>query len=140
MIYASLRPFLDDLKKEGQLAIIEAPVDPVLELAEIHRRVIAEQGPALLFTNVVGSAFPVVTNLFGTSRRVDMAFGPRPEMLTRRFVGALDSLLPPTLSALWREKDMLLGLPGSGCAKCRPNRPLCCKPSERTSRSQDCPR
>jgi len=117
MIYASLRPFLEDLRKSGQLAVIEAPVDPALEIAEIHRRVIEQEGPALLFTNVKGSAFPVVTNLFGTSRRVDMAFGPRPEALTRRLVGALDSLLPPTLPALWREKDMLLDVIKVGTRK-----------------------
>lgn len=110
MIFHSLRPFLDALRKENQLVIIDAPVDPNLELAEIHRRVIEREGPALLFTNVKGSPFPVVTNLFGTSRRVDLAFGPRPEALTKRLVGALDTLIPPTLPNLWREKDMLLDL------------------------------
>ncbi|WP_123039429.1 UbiD family decarboxylase [Cohnella candidum] len=110
MIFSSLRPFLETLRREGQLAVIEAPVDPVLEIAEIHRRVIDREGPALLFTNVKGSPFPVVTNLFGTSRRVDLAFGPRPEALTKRLVGAIDTLIPPTLPALWREKDMLLDL------------------------------
>jgi len=110
MTFRSLRPYLDALRQENQLAVIEAAVDPVLELAEIHRRVIEQEGPALLFTNVKGSPFPVVTNLFGTSRRVDLAFGPRPEALARRLVGALDTLIPPTLPNLWREKDMLLDL------------------------------
>ena len=50
-----------------------------LEVAEIHRRVIAAEGPALLFTNVQGSDFPLVTNLFGTARRAELAFGARPE-------------------------------------------------------------
>ena len=40
---------------------------PNQEAAEIHRRVIAAGGPALLFTNVRGRAFPLVTNLFGTA-------------------------------------------------------------------------
>jgi UbiD family decarboxylase len=78
-----------------------------LELAEIHRRVIAEEGPALLFTNVKGSPFPVVTNLFGTIRRVDLAFGPRPEQLMKRLIGATNTLMPPTPKALWNERDML---------------------------------
>ncbi|MBW5447276.1 UbiD family decarboxylase [Cohnella sp. CFH 77786] len=117
MIYSSLRPYLEALRADRQLAVIDAPVDPVLEIAEIHRRVIEREGPALLFTNVKGSPFPVVTNLFGTSRRVDMAFGPRPEALTKRLVGALDTLLPPTLPALWREKDMLLDLVKVGMRK-----------------------
>ncbi len=110
MTFASLRAYLEALRRDGDLAVIEAPVDPNLELAEIHRRVIQEEGPALLFTNVKGSPFPVVTNLFGTSRRVERAFGPRPEQLTARLARALDTLLPPRLPVLWREKDLLLNL------------------------------
>ncbi|MBN2982842.1 UbiD family decarboxylase [Cohnella algarum] len=117
MSFSSLRPFLDVLRKEKDLAIVEAPVDPYLEIAEIHRRVIQEEGPALLFTNVKGSSFPVVTNMFGTSRRVDLAFGPRPEQLMNRLVGALDKLLPPTPAALWQEKDMLFDLMKIGLRK-----------------------
>ncbi|MFD2670679.1 menaquinone biosynthesis decarboxylase [Marinicrinis sediminis] len=103
----SLREMLEQLKKEQDLAIIDAPVDPYLEVAEIHRRVIDEGGPALLFTNVKGSSFPIVTNLFGTSRRVDMAFGPRPENLMKEIVGAMDSLVPPTPRKLWEHRGMI---------------------------------
>ncbi|PID74597.1 MAG: 4-hydroxybenzoate decarboxylase, partial [Desulfobacterales bacterium] len=66
-----LRNYLDLLKKEDDLLVIEEELDPELEIAEIHRRVIARGGPALLFTNVKGSDFPVVTNLFGTSKRLE---------------------------------------------------------------------
>ncbi|GJM78643.1 hypothetical protein HMSSN139_11390 [Paenibacillus sp. HMSSN-139] len=76
MTYKNLRQWIDALQKENDLAIIDVPVDPYLELAEIHRRVIDDGGPALLFTNVKGTPFPVATNLFGTPRRVEMAFGP----------------------------------------------------------------
>jgi len=110
MIHANLRSFLDELRKENDLIEISAPVDPNLELAEIHRRVIEEEGPALLFTNVIGSAFPVVTNMFGTSRRVDLAFGPRPEQLMKDIIGAVHTLLPPTPKAVWDHKQMILDL------------------------------
>lgn len=106
LIYQNLRQWLETLRKENDLAVIEAPVDPYLELAEIHRRVIEEGGPALLFTNVKGTPFPVATNLFGTARRVDMAFGPRPEQLMKSIIGATDKLLPPTFSALWNERGL----------------------------------
>ena len=68
---ADLREFLTALRAEGrgELVEIDAPVDSRLEAAEIHRRVIAAGGPALLFRNVVGSDFPLVTNLFGTEKR-----------------------------------------------------------------------
>ena len=73
-----LRTFLDVLRREGELIEIDAPVDPDLEAAEVHRRCIAACGPALLFRDVKGSPWPCVTNLFGTQRRVELAFGKRP--------------------------------------------------------------
>ncbi|CAM4393273.1 UbiD family decarboxylase [Paenibacillus macerans] len=107
MSYKNLRQWIDALKKENQLAVIDVPVDPYLELAEIHRRVIEEGGPALLFTNVKGTPFPVATNLFGTVRRVEMAFGTRPEMLANRLVDAIHKLLPPSPKALWNERGLI---------------------------------
>ncbi|CAM3048297.1 UbiD family decarboxylase [Paenibacillus sediminis] len=107
MSYQNLRQWIEVLRKENDLAIIDVPVDPYLELAEIHRRVIEEGGPALLFTNVKGTPFPVATNLFGTSRRVDLAFGPRPEQLMKRLVGAAKTLLPPTPKAIWGERGLI---------------------------------
>jgi 4-hydroxybenzoate decarboxylase subunit C len=73
-----LRNYLALLKREKQLLVIEEEVDPHLEIAEIHRRVIARGGPALLFTKVKGSKFPVTTNLFGTAKRLELAFGNKP--------------------------------------------------------------
>ncbi|MDP6384876.1 MAG: UbiD family decarboxylase, partial [Planctomycetota bacterium] len=47
-----LQSFLRRLRSEGELVEVQAEVDPDLEVAEIHRCVIAANGPALLFTNV----------------------------------------------------------------------------------------
>lgn len=101
---------MDQLRQEKDLIEIHAPVDPKLELAEIHRRVIEEEGPALLFTNVKGSQFPVVTNLFGTIRRVNLAFGTRPEELMKKVVELSHTLLPPTPKAIWKERKVLQDL------------------------------
>jgi len=89
---------------------VDVPVDPHLEVAEIHRRVIAAGGPALLFTNVRGSQFRLVTNLFGTARRAEMAFGERPLRLVRRLVHLAETLLPPTPAKLWGARDVGLEL------------------------------
>src|SRR5207247_5149198 len=78
MRHPNLRSLLETLKREGELHVIEETINPHLELAEIHRRVVARQGPALLFTHVAGTKFPVVTNLFGTRRRIDLAFREDP--------------------------------------------------------------
>ncbi len=105
-----LRAFLDLLRRHGELAEIDATVDPDLEAAEIHRRVIAAGGPALLFHNVQGSPWPVVTNLFGTARRVALAFGPRPEQIVARLAALPHTLLPPSLGRLWQHRDLLTAM------------------------------
>ena len=105
-MHRNLRSFLDQLRRENDLLTIEAQVDPYLELAEIHRRVIAHRGPALLFNRVKGSSFPVVTNLFGTEKRIDLAFGPRPEQLVRELVRVAEDLIPPKPGKLWRHRKL----------------------------------
>ena len=89
---------------------MESQVDPHLEVAEIHRRVVAGGGPALLFTNVKGSDFRLVTNLFGTARRAEMAFGERPLPLIRRLVEIVETIMPPTPGKLWGARDVGLEL------------------------------
>lgn len=107
MGYKNLRDWIDMLQRENELTIIDAPVDPYLELAEIHRRVIDDNGPALLFTNVKGTPFPVATNLFGTIRRVELAFGSRPEQLANQLVTMLDRIMPPNPKAIWNERGLI---------------------------------
>jgi 4-hydroxy-3-polyprenylbenzoate decarboxylase len=75
MHYDSLRDFVEALDRAGELHRIEAEVDPKLEISEITDRVVKRGGPALLFTNVRGSKIPVLTNQFGTRRRMAMALG-----------------------------------------------------------------
>jgi 4-hydroxybenzoate decarboxylase subunit C len=104
---ADLRAFLDVLRREGDLVEIDAPVNPDLEAAEIHRRVIAGGGPAILFKNVLGSPWPCVTNLFGTQRRVELAFGRRPLELVERLAAVPHTLLPPSLGKLWQHRDLI---------------------------------
>jgi UbiD family decarboxylase len=110
MSFPDLRAFIERLKADGDLVVVDAAVNPRLEVAEIHRRVIAAGGPALLFTNVTGSSFRLVTNLFGTARRAELAFGERPLRLIKRLVHLAETILPPTPSALWGARDVGLEL------------------------------
>lgn len=105
-MHSNLRSFLDLLRRENDLVTIETEIDPYLELAEVHRRVIERGGPALLFANVKGSRFPVVTNLFGTQRRVELAFGSRPEQFVKDLVSLAETLIPPRASELWRHRKL----------------------------------
>lgn len=98
--------FVRMLRERGDLAEIEAPVDADLELAEIHRRVIAAGGPALLFKNVKGSSLPVVSNLFGTRERALLGFGTWPQELVGRIAALPHTMMPPSPGKLWAHRGL----------------------------------
>lgn len=75
MKYRDLRDFIDQLEALGELKRIKQEVDPYLEVTEISDRVLRMGGPALLFENPKGSNIPMLTNLFGTPRRVALGMG-----------------------------------------------------------------
>ena len=98
---------MDRLRADADLVTVTAPVDAHLEVAEIHRRVIAAGGPALLFTNVKGTR---VSAGHQSVRHRDagptLAFGERPLRLVRRLVELAQTLLPPDAGKLWGARDV----------------------------------
>jgi 4-hydroxy-3-polyprenylbenzoate decarboxylase len=98
MPFDSLRSYVDALRRSGELHVVSAQTDPYLEIAEITDRVVKAGGPALLFENVKGSKFPVLTNQFGSQRRMAMAFdAERLDEVAARLRALLD-LSPPDAS------------------------------------------
>ena len=73
-MYSSLQACVNDLEKSGQLLRIKTPLDPNLEIAEVHRRIFETGGPALLFENIIGSPFRGLSNIYGTFERTDWLF------------------------------------------------------------------
>ena len=71
----NLSDFITRLRREKELVEIHAEVDPVLEITEINDRIVKREGPALLFHKVKGSPFPLAINLFGSTRRMNLALG-----------------------------------------------------------------
>jgi 4-hydroxy-3-polyprenylbenzoate decarboxylase len=114
MPYASLRDFMARLEAEGRLKRVTTPVSPVLEITEIHTRLLAEGGPAVLFENVVRPeggryAMPVLTNLFGTVERVAWGMDRTPGQLSE--VGeTLAFLKQPEPPGGWRDALHMLPL------------------------------
>jgi len=94
-MYGDLRGFVDALRRAGELVEVADAVSPVLDiacLADMASKASApgacatatrandprfhdRGGPAMLFTNVEGSDFPVLINAFGSYRRMEMALG-----------------------------------------------------------------
>jgi UbiD family decarboxylase len=107
MRFDDLRAYIARLQRDRDIAVVETDVEARLEVAEIHRRVIAAGGPALLFTRVRGSEFPLATNLFGSARRAEMAFGNRPARLVRQAVDFVRDSFPPSLGDVWSSRELV---------------------------------
>lgn len=75
MIYQDLRDFIIQLKEMGELKEIDQPVSPHLEMTALSDKVLRAKGPALLFQSPTDHTIPVLTNLFGTPKRVALAMG-----------------------------------------------------------------
>jgi len=77
---------MDLLEKEGKLVRVSEPVSTNLEMTEIQTRLLAEDGPAVLFENPITengepASMPVLVNLFGTVDRVAMGMNREPHEL-----------------------------------------------------------
>ena len=64
--------FVEELDKAGELKRVKAEVDSNLEIAEILRRTMYSNGPAILFENVKGFDMPVLGNAFGSLKRLEI--------------------------------------------------------------------
>lgn len=75
-MYTDLNQYIKALEQQGELIRIKEFVDPVLEIAEITDRECksVDGGKALLFENT-GRAYPVLTNMMGSRRRICMTLG-----------------------------------------------------------------
>lgn len=102
-MFASLHDFVDRLSQLGELLEVEAPVSTQLEIAAITRRIsrYPKGGPALAFSQPVPFPFPVITNLFGSRRRMRLALGQdRLDDLTAGFSSLLQPLAISGLQGL----------------------------------------
>lgn len=95
MAYQDLREFIKALEKKRLLQRVKAEVDPKLEITEITDRVCKSGGPALLFENVKGYDMPVLTNAFGSLKRMAMALNT--DNLDETGKELLNYLQPPEL-------------------------------------------
>ena len=64
--------FIEELEKAGELKRVKNEVDTNLEIAEILRRAMYSNGPAILFENVKDYDMPVLGNAFGSLKRLEI--------------------------------------------------------------------
>lgn len=115
MKYRDLRDFMSQLENIGELKRVGVAVDTHLEMTEIGDRVLRAGGPALLFeqpkTGTRRYDMPVLTNLFGTPRRVALGMGEESVQALRE-VGKLLAYLkepepPKGLKDAWDKLPVL---------------------------------
>ncbi|MBA3644603.1 MAG: menaquinone biosynthesis decarboxylase [Gemmatimonadaceae bacterium] len=98
----NISDFIAAIDNIGELKRISQPVRAKLELSEISDRVMKQPGggDALLFENVIlddgtRSKYPVAINLYGSMRRIALAFGVRKlDEISGRITGMLDLKVP----------------------------------------------
>jgi 4-hydroxy-3-polyprenylbenzoate decarboxylase len=109
--FEDLRSFLDALESREELTKIDVPVNPSLEITEICRRTLSDEGPALLFTRPTNSQVPILANLFGTAGRIAIALGTTESEGFRpvgKLLAALKAPEPPSgLGDAWKKLPLV---------------------------------
>ncbi|QUC63932.1 menaquinone biosynthesis decarboxylase [Nitrosopumilus sp. K4] len=72
MAIEDIPEFISELEKNGELKRVKTEVDSDLEIAEILRRSMYSNGPAILFENVKNYDMPVLGNAFGSMKRLEI--------------------------------------------------------------------
>ena len=94
-----LRSYLDLVKrrKPDELVIVSKPVDPAYEITALVVKLEKEQRrrPVLMFENVKGSRFPVLTNLHASRSRLALAMNCAPEAMVPTYLKAMERPIPP---------------------------------------------
>jgi len=107
MAYLDLLSLVEALEAENQLTRITEFVNPVLQATEINDRVVKNDGNALLFENN-GTEFPLLLNLYGSEKRMNMIFGTQNlDEIGERILKLLGRVSKPSMSI----KDKLMLLP-----------------------------
>jgi 4-hydroxybenzoate decarboxylase subunit C len=108
--FPDLASFVRHLEASRELVRVSVEVDPRLEVSEITQRVVRRGGPAILFERVRGADFPLVTNLFGSMKRIELALGRHPRELGSDLLSLAERLNPPSWKALWSARGGLARL------------------------------
>jgi UbiD family decarboxylase len=101
--------FVRDLERRGELAVVEREVDPQHELAAVVQASQKVDDRAILFKNVRGSAFPVVSNLYGSHRRLERLIGAGEEPFVSRWLELTDGQATSALSSPGVHEEHIMG-------------------------------
>ena len=107
-----LRSYLDLLKRRrpDDLVIVSKLIDPVHEITafvvKLERE--ARRRPVLVFENVHGTRFPVLTNLHASRARLALAINASPEATLPTYLRAMERPIAPRVADSGPVKDVIL--------------------------------
>jgi UbiD family decarboxylase len=107
-----LRSYLDLLKRRrpDELVIVSKPIDPVHEITafvvKLERE--ARRRPVLVFENVRGTRFPVLTNLHASRARLALAINAAPDATLPTYLRAMERPIAPRVVASGPVKEVVL--------------------------------
>lgn len=86
-----MREYVSSLRANGDLRVVKAAVDPRFELAAVTQRFQQSYDSALLFERVKGCSFPVITNIYGSRRRLCDLIGAHDGNFCRRWAALTEA-------------------------------------------------
>jgi len=94
-----LKAYLDAVKrrKPDELHVVSRPIDPAYEITALVVKLEKERRrrPILLFENVKGTKFPVLTNVHASRSRLALALNCAPDAMLTTYLKAMDKPIPP---------------------------------------------
>ena len=86
-----MRKYIEYLRNSGQLSVIDKEVDPRHELAAVTRAAQLAGEKAVLFNNVNGTSFPVITNIYASYKRICEIIGAPEDGFCKQWKEITDS-------------------------------------------------
>lgn len=111
-----MRRYVETLRERGELRVVTREVDPREQLAALVQLSQQESDAPVLFERVKGSRFPVLSNLYGSHRRLCELIGTTPGNFCRHWQTLLEraehhAFEPPASAAFPFEHGPLSALP-----------------------------
>jgi UbiD family decarboxylase len=107
-----LRSHLDAVKrrKPDELLVISRPVDPAYEITALVVKLEKERRrrPILVFENVKGTRFPVLTNVHASRSRLAQALNCAPDAMLTTYLRAMDKPIAPRVVQTGPVQDVVL--------------------------------
>ena len=108
---ADLRGFIEKIRAESpdDVLTISKEVDPRFEITALTVKLEQQRRfPILIFENVKGSEFPVVTNVHASRRRLASAIGSEPRSAVASYLKRIERRIPPKEVATGPVKEVIL--------------------------------